>query len=137
MDGSRVRMERCRLGAMAACYGRGGASVMFIIFGWVKEQKPLGEVGEIFCYDCRRAGPWIAVSESEWVTLSAIKVFRFIYKHRLHCSGCSAVLALTPAEFRQIDRHMKQHDSLAGSPMHAALTQRIEAEQLAGKTPLQ
>lgn len=110
---------------------------MFIIFGWQKEQKPLGEVGAIYCYDCRRAGPWIAVSESEWVTLSALRVFRFIHKHRLHCSGCSAFLALTPAEFRQIDRHMKQHDSIAGTPMHGALTQRVEAQQLAGKTPLQ
>lgn len=71
---------------------------MFIIFGWQKEQKPLGEVGTIYCYDCRRPGPWIAVSESEWVTLSALRVFRFIHKHRLHCSGCSAFLALAPAE---------------------------------------
>jgi ferredoxin len=110
---------------------------MFIIFGWLKEEKPLGEIGEIFCYDCRRATDWIAVSESEWVSLSAIKVFRFVYKQRLHCSGCSACLALTPAEFRQLDRHMKAYDSIAGTRLHAALTQRVETEQLASKTPPQ
>ena len=110
---------------------------MFIIFGWLKEAKQLGEVGKIFCYDCRRQSPWVVVNESEWVTLSAIKVFRFVFKHRLHCCGCSAFVALTPPEFRQVDRHMKGHDSLVGSPIHAALAQRIEHEQLAGKTPLQ
>ena len=71
------------------------------------------------------------------MTLSDLKVFRFIFKHRLHCSSCSAVLALSSAEFRQIDRHMQRHDSIVGTPMHVALTQRVETQQLAGKSPLQ
>jgi hypothetical protein len=62
---------------------------------------------------------------------------RFVFKHRLHCSGCSAVFALTPAEFRSIDRHMRRSDSIDATEIHARLSKRIETEQLAGKTPLQ
>ncbi|WP_129776193.1 hypothetical protein [Peristeroidobacter soli] len=80
---------------------------------------------------------WLVSKEAEWVTLSAIRVFRFILKHHLHCTGCSAVFPLKPAEFRTIDRHMRQHESIDGTDIHVSLAKRIEAEQLAGKTPLQ
>jgi hypothetical protein len=110
---------------------------MWIIFGWEKEQKPLGVVATAYCYDCRRSSEWLVSKESEWVTLSAIRVFRFILKHHLHCAGCSAAFSLKPAEFRQIDRHMRQHDSIDGTGVHTSLAKRIETEQLAGKTPLQ
>jgi len=75
--------------------------------------------------------------ESEWVTLSAIRVFRFICKHRLHCGGCTAVFPLTNLEFKEINRHMQRHDSMNGTDLHVSLTKRIETEQLASKTPLQ
>ncbi|MFC4310514.1 hypothetical protein ACFPN2_15595 [Steroidobacter flavus] len=110
---------------------------MWIIFGWEKEQKPLGVVATTYCYDCRRSSEWLVSKESEWVTLSAIRVFRFILKHHLHCTGCSAVFPLTQAEFKQIDRHMRQHESIDGTDLHGSLAKTIEAEQLAGKTPLQ
>ncbi|HKE94132.1 MAG TPA: hypothetical protein VKB34_07500 [Povalibacter sp.] len=110
---------------------------MWIVFGWEKELKPLGEVCTAYCYDCRRRSAWLIAKESEWVTLSAIRVLRFVCKHRLHCTSCSATLPLASAEFRQIDRHMHTHDSIEGTAMHAALGKRIEATQLAGKTPQQ
>lgn len=110
---------------------------MWIVFGWDKEQQLLGEVATAYCYDCRRDTEWLVSRESEWVTLSAIRVFRFICKHRLHCGGCSAVFALTTSEFNQIDRHMQGRDSINGTDLHASLAKRIETEQLANKTPLQ
>jgi hypothetical protein len=110
---------------------------MWIVFGWEKEQQPLGVVATAYCYDCRRNSEWLVSKESEWVTLSAIRVFRFVLKHRLHCIGCTAVFPLQPAEFRQIDRHMRGHDTIDGTAIHRSLVRRIETEQLAGKTPLQ
>jgi hypothetical protein len=110
---------------------------MWIVFGWDKEQKVLGEVATAYCYDCRRESEWLVSRESEWVTLSAIRVFRFVCKHRLHCGGCTAVFPLTNVEFREIDRHMRRHDSINGTALHVCLTKRIETEQLASKTPLQ
>lgn len=110
---------------------------MWIVFGWDKEQKVLGEVATAYCYDCRRDSEWFVSRESEWVTFSAIRVFRFLRKHRLHCSSCSAVFPLTASEFKQIDQHMQRNDSIDGADIHIHLTKRIETEQLATKTPLQ
>ena len=110
---------------------------MWIIFGWQKIETPLGEVGSMHCFDCQHESSWMAWNESEWVTFSAIKVFRFIHKHDLQCTGCSTVLPLRASDFKQIDRHMKERGSIDGTPIHAALTARIEQQQLAEKTPLQ
>lgn len=110
---------------------------MWIVFGWDKEQKMLGEVATAYCYDCRRDSAWFVSRESEWVTFSAIRVFRFICKHHLHCGGCSAVFPLTTSEFKQIDRHMRRNDSINGTDLYACLANRIEREQLADKMPLQ
>jgi hypothetical protein len=110
---------------------------VWIVFGWDKEEKVLGEVAAAYCYDCRRDSDWFVSRESEWVTLSAIRVFRFICKHRLHCGSCSAVFPLTTAEFKKIDRYMQQHGSINGTDLHTGLAKRIEMEQLASKTPLQ
>ena len=80
---------------------------MWIIFGWQKIETPLGEVGATRCFDCQRDSQWLVWNVSEWVTFSALKVFRFIHKHELQCSGCSTTLALHSREFKQIDRHMR------------------------------
>jgi hypothetical protein len=110
---------------------------VIILFGWEKQAKPLGEVGKLHCFECKRATPWVAVEESEWVTLFFLRVLRFSNERRLHCTGCGDGLALTPAEFKHVDRVMRQCDSIAGTQVHAALTERIEQVQLAGKTPTQ
>ena len=110
---------------------------MIVIFGWEKQTKPLGEVGRLHCFECKRATPWLAVAESEWVTLFFLRVLKFSSQHRLHCTGCGATLALTSAQFRQVDGVMRQRDSIAGTDIHTVLAQRIEKAQLAGKTPTQ
>jgi hypothetical protein len=110
---------------------------VFIIFGWEKIEKPLGEVRAVQCFDCQRESPWMVWNTSEWVTFSAIKVLRFINRHDLRCTTCSSTLALQPSEFKQIDRHMRTADSIAGTPIHSALAARVEQQQLAQKTPLQ
>ena len=85
---------------------------MWIVFGWLKEEKPLGEVGSGYCYDCRKRTMWVVWNESEWVTFSAIRTLRFVNKNRLHCESCIFHSALTRAEYRDIQNHMKHYDSI-------------------------
>lgn len=110
---------------------------MWIIFGWQKIETPLGEVGAAHCFDCQRESQWMVWNESEWVTFSALKIFRFIYKHDLQCMGCSTVLPLHASEYKQIEHHMRHRGSIEGTPIHASLSARIEQQQLAEKTPFQ
>lgn len=110
---------------------------MWIIFGWQKIETPLGEIGATRCFDCQRDSQWLVWNVSEWVTFSALKVFRFMYKHELQCSGCSTTLSLHSREFKQIDRHMRSLGSIEGTTIHAALAARIETQQLSRKTPQQ
>ena len=122
---------------MRECPLSRGVGDMWIIFGWQKEEKPIGGVGSIYCYDCRRRTLWVVWNEPEWVTFSDIRTLRFVNKHRLHCESCTFYSTLTRAEFREIEAHMKLHDSIEGTPLHAELLKRIELGQLAGKTPQQ
>jgi len=110
---------------------------MWIVFGWDKEERPIAEAANAYCYDCRRRTLWVVWNESEWVTFSAIRTLRFINKHRLHCASCTFCLDLSPAEVSTIRRHLKSHASIDGTPLHASFVQRIEGSQLAGKTPKQ
>lgn len=110
---------------------------MLIIFGWEKEIKPVGICAEWYCYDCCRTTERVVWNESEWVTFSDIRTFRFVNKHTLHCDNCSFEAELSPGEFRKINRHMKKHDSISGSRFGDRLMKRNEEQQLAGKTPKQ
>lgn len=110
---------------------------MWIVFGWQKEAKPLGKVATGYCYDCRRVADWVVWNESEWATFSDIRVLKFLNKHFLNCSGCSAVFELAGHEFRAIDLEMKTRSTIDGALIHSALMKRIETAQLGGKTPLQ
>ena len=110
---------------------------MWIIFGWQKIETPLGEVGAVHCFDCQRESQWMVWSEAEWVTFSAIKIFRFVYKHELQCGGCATVLPLRSSEYKQIEHHMREIGTIEGTRLHASLAACIEHQQLAQKTPLQ
>lgn len=110
---------------------------MWIIFGWQKIETPFGEVGSAHCYDCQRESRWEVWNVAEWVTFSAIKVFRFLHKHELQCMGCSTTLALRAAEFKQIAQHMRAAGSIDGTTVLARLAARIEHQQLSHKTPVQ
>jgi hypothetical protein len=110
---------------------------MWIVFGWEKEERPVAEVANAYCYDCRRKTLWFLWNESEWVTFSDIRTLRFINKHRLHCASCTFFLELSAGEVGTIKRHMKTHDSIDGTPLHENFVRRIETSQLEGKTPKQ
>ena len=110
---------------------------MWIIFGWEKEEKPLGPILSHYCYDCRRKTEWHVWNEAEWVTFSDIRTIKFANKHRLHCESCVFILPLRPSEFRKVNRHMKRNDSVDGTSIAKRITARIDIAQLGSKTPQQ
>lgn len=110
---------------------------MWIVFGWDKEIKRVGVVAQAYCYDCRRSTDWVVWNESEWVTFSGIRTIRFVNRHTLHCDGCTLQFDIKPSEFRRINRHMEHNDAINGTTFGDALIKRVDAEQLAGKTPQQ
>lgn len=114
-----------------------GIWTVWIIFGWEKEQQDLGEIGQGYCYDCRRKTQWVVQNEREWVTFSAIRTFRFANRFDLHCDNCSFCISLNTSEFKAIDDQMQWRDSIDGTALHKRLMHRIELEQLAEKTPQQ
>lgn len=110
---------------------------MWIVFGWQKETKSLGQVATGYCYDCRRTSNWVVWNEAEWATFSDIRVLKFLNKHFLHCDSCTADFELSRQEFRCIDSEMRRRQTIDGSDIHAALMKRVELAQLGGKTELQ
>src|SRR5687767_9338360 len=96
------KCTRCCAPVVVSCFGSCSAMgnwqtevcTVIVIFGWEKQTRPLGEVGRLHCFDCKRATPWFAVAQSEWVTLFFLRVLKFSSQHCLHCTGCGATLAL-------------------------------------------
>lgn len=110
---------------------------MLIVFGWEKVEGPVGDVGKIYCYGCRKHSEWFVWRVAEWVTLSDLRVISFKKEHELICESCRATFPLSKREFRRVNRIMRRRDSITGSRIHKQLSRRIESEQLAGKSKLQ
>jgi hypothetical protein len=110
---------------------------MWIVFGWEKVERPIGDVCSGYCYDCRRQTTWTVWNHSEWVTFSALRTLRFVNRSSLHCSTCSFRTALTRADLAEIEWRMQHRESIDGTPLHARLRARIEMGQLGSKTPQQ
>jgi len=62
---------------------------MIIIFGWLKETRPVKPVLECYCYVCQRKSSWELWRETEWVTLFGMRTLPFLSKDSLACSRCS------------------------------------------------
>ena len=110
---------------------------MWIVFGWEKVEAPVRDVCSAYCYDCRRQTAWAIWNHSEWVTLSAIRVLRFVNRSTLHCATCSFHTTLARADLAEIERLLEYRESIDGTPLHVRLRARIETQQLGAKTPQQ
>jgi len=110
---------------------------MWFIFGLDKVQRPLSDACTAHCFDCQRHSTWTVWSDAEWFTLATLRLFRFSHQHLLHCDGCGTTLTLLGSELEAIERELQRVPSINGSAIHAQLTLRIEATQLANKTPVQ
>ena len=51
---------------------------MWIVFGWQKEERPVAEVANAYCYDCRRKTLWVVWLETSQLGAKTPKQLKFI-----------------------------------------------------------
>jgi len=100
---------------------------VIVIFGWLKETRPVKAVLECYCYVCQRKSSWELWRETEWVTLFGMRTLPFISKDSLACSRCSDQ---TP-----IDRNQSRQLLQGDEPLQTALF--LEKYQLSSKSDVQ
>jgi len=61
---------------------------VFVVFGWLKENRPLREVLDAYCYVCQRTSSWALWRETEWVTLFGMRTLPFLSKDAIACAHC-------------------------------------------------
>jgi len=100
---------------------------MIIIFGWMKETKPIRPILETYCYHCQKQATWYLWRETEWVSFFDIKTVPFIWKNYLVCSGCEDVTHL------DWPRYLK----LSSPGIKAEIAAVLEEKQLKPKNEIQ
>lgn len=99
---------------------------MIIIFGWLKEKRPVKPMLECYCYVCQRKSSWDLWRETEWVTLFGVRTVPFLSKDSLVCSRCNDQAPIERA-------HSQQLQNGDGS----RTTEFLENHQLANKNDVQ
>ena len=100
---------------------------MIVIYGWLKEKRPIKAVFNCYCYVCQRTEAWHVVRETEWVTFFGMRTSPFMSKDWLACGRCEDE---TPLE-RPHSAGLLRGDDTAKS------IARVEQFQLASKSEVQ
>lgn len=77
---------------------------MFVMFGWLKEARPVKPLLECYCYVCQRNAAWELWRETEWVTLFGMRTLPFISKDSLVCERCGDEAPLTRDHAQRLQR---------------------------------
>lgn len=109
---------------------------MFIIFGWLKEEKHEKSLLDTYCYHCNNNSTWELCSETEWVTFFDIKTIPFLKKNYIVCSKCHDVFDLNKQISNGVNRLHKLSDAKS-SQLHDLLVAELEQYQLSNKTERQ
>lgn len=75
---------------------------MFVVFGWLKEAKEVGNGLACHCYRCQRKRTWEHWRETEWVSFFAIKTIPFLSKSHVVCSACRESISLNADQSRSL-----------------------------------
>lgn len=100
---------------------------MLVVYGWLKEKRPIGPPLSCYCYVCQRRSEWYLLRETEWVTFFGMRTIPFLSKNFLACSRCEDELSIVPSQARAL---------LNGRDTDAAVAQ-IEKYQLSSKSEIQ
>lgn len=100
---------------------------MFVMFGWLKETRPVKPLLECYCYVCQRSTSWELWRETEWVTLFRVRTLPFLSKDSLACGRCGNGAALARAH----SQRLQKGEALAEAPAF------IEGHQFASKSEVQ
>jgi hypothetical protein len=101
---------------------------MIIIFGWLKETKPVKPLLDCYCYVCQRKSSWELWRETEWVTFFGMRTLPFLSKDSLACSRCGDETPLERSRSQRLQRG-------GAAPSEAAAF--LEGHQLSGKSEVQ
>lgn len=100
---------------------------MIIIFGWLKETKPVEPLFDSYCYHCQKKTRWHLWRETEWVSFFEVKTVPFIWKNYAVCPGCEHVFHLKWSHYLGISSERTRAEVAAA----------IESGQLSMKNELQ
>jgi hypothetical protein len=100
---------------------------LFIIFGWMKENREVGAACTCHCYRCQGTRTWVHWKVTEWVTFFAIKTIPFLSKSRVVCSSCRESISLSA----------KQAGLIGADSGRSRLGELIEEHQLSRKSEVQ
>lgn len=100
---------------------------MIIVFGWLRENRPVRPLFDCYCYVCQRSSSWELWRETEWVTLFGMRTLPFLSKDSLACSRCGDH---TPLE------RQHSHELQSGLALSDAAG-FVERYQLKGKSDVQ
>ena len=100
---------------------------MIIIFGWLKETRPVRPLLNSYCYHCQKTTTWHLWRETEWVSFFAVKTIPFIWKNHVVCPGCEYAFPLSWNLYFQI----------SSPSTGAAVAAAIESSQLSVKNQVQ
>jgi len=100
---------------------------MIVVFGWLKEAKPVRPLLSSYCYHCQKTTHWHLWRETEWVSFFAVKTIPFISKNYVVCPGCEYVFHLPWERYFRISAARATEDIAAA----------IESSQLSMKNQVQ
>lgn len=100
---------------------------MIIIFGWLKESRPVKPLLECYCYVCQRNSRWELWRETEWVTLFGMRTLPFLSRDSLACPLCGDATVLEPSHSQRLQR----------GEVPSEVAAFLERHQLAGKSDVQ
>jgi hypothetical protein len=100
---------------------------MFVVYGWLKEKRPVKPVFNCYCYVCQRAESWEVVRETEWVTFFGMRTIPFLTRDALACGRCADLIPLARTQALRLLRGDDTARSMA----------LVEEFQLASKSEVQ
>ena len=100
---------------------------MIVIYGWLKEKRPIKAVLNCYCYVCQRTEAWHVVRETEWVTFFGVRTVPFMSKDWLACGRCEDEMPLVRAQSAGL---LRGHDAANSIAL-------VEEFQLASKSQVQ
>lgn len=99
---------------------------MFVVYGWLKEKRPLSQLARCYCFVCQRHRQWVLLQETEWVTLFHMRTLPLKNQYSTACESCGDEIALSKPDAQRLQA------SDAG-----IVSAALERSQLASKNEVQ
>jgi len=109
---------------------------MLIIAGSTKKGKRERSLLDTYCYQCRKQTTWDWIRLTEWFTVFFVALLPITSEHYLVCTGCKDHLKLLADDACGV-KNLQRLPADDSRQLHDRLVQRLEDQQLAGKSDTQ